>query len=253
MNKLTPAQKETWKPAHLPRHYYPGYVFIPKDGYFQARKIGLKPERVHIDPRFNKTRLLAGEFAQMAACTKLIHTAFCQDNGIKYKPRRLHGLLNTILQQDEVNVCGSRNLLKGDCSLLEEFNFNDQSSLEDVCSLEWDIDLQPETGEVMLQLPSFVPEYYFRPPAGISHARILLLSASFNFVQMNYTMATSKTSLIPMKRIHFPATVLRTKNQPQAGHLLITALGIKWYATGRDRSLLYPAAIPGPLTVVAVL
>ena len=251
MKKLTPAQKETWKPAHLPRHYYPGYVFIPKNGYFQARKIGLTAERVHRDPRFHKTRLLAKEFAQLAVYAKLIRAACCTGTTIKCNAYRLQGLLNRILQQDEAHICGSRKLLNGDLSLLEGFNFNQQALMEETCKIDWEFSEGPEANQVVVQLPSFVPEYFILPPAGIQYCRIYLISAILNLDQTTYTTIMDRTSLIPLKRMHVATTELTVQNTAAAGLLTITALGITWYEHQNGYAKLMPSSTPGPLTIIS--
>jgi hypothetical protein len=252
MKKLTPAQKEKWKPAHLPRHYYPGYVFIPKNGYFQARKIGLKADRVHRDPRFYKTRLLAKEFAQMAAHAKLIRTAFCTGTTIKGNAHRLHGLLNRILQEDESNICGNRKLLNGNLELLEGFNLNEKCAFQEACKMEWDMGFRPSSKQIVLTIPSFVPEYFILPPQGVSHCRIYMTTAVFDLDQNSYTTETGRTTLIPIKRIHFKATELVTSFTPGEGLLAITVLGISWYTTSTASAKLLPSSIPGPLAIMSV-
>jgi hypothetical protein len=251
MNKHCHTAQQTSRRTHLPRHYYPGYVFIPKEGYFQARKIGLTAKRVSYDPLFHKTRLLAHEFAQLAAQAKLIRQAFCTPAGIKDKPHRLQSLLLQALQQDEKNIYGCRNLFNGNLHVLEDYNFNKQALLQDICAMEWELTYQATTKQFQLQLPSFVPLYFIQPPSGSTHCRIYLTTAVFDFQQYTYSIHTSRTSLIPLRRIHFPATTLTTPAEAIAGSLSITALGITWYAAVENNHRIIPAPIPGPLAIVA--
>lgn len=251
MKKLTPAQKETWKPAHLPRHYYPGYVFIPKKGYFHARKIGLTAERVRIDPRFHKTRLLAKEFAELAAYVKLIRAALSTVTVIKNNAR-LHGLLNRALQYDETHCCGSRKLVNGNLEILKGFNLNPKTALEDACKIEWDIVYHPHTRQTTVHIPSFVPEYYISPPEGIHYCRIYVIAANIDIERSSYTTESRKTSLIPLKKIHFPATRLTIPHTVNSGFLGIIALGITWYKSEKESNKLIVSAIPGPMQIIKV-
>lgn len=251
MKKLTPVQKEAWKPKHLPRHYYPGYVFIPKEGYFQARKIGLTADRVHIDPRFHKTRLLAKEFAELAAYVKLIRAALSTVTTIKNNAR-LHGLLNRALQYDETHCCGSRKLVNGNLEILEGFNLNSKTALEDACKIEWDIVHHPLTQQTTVHIPSFVPEYYISPPEGIQYCRIYTIAAYIDIDQSSYTTEIRRTSLIPLKKIHFPAAKLTMPNTAKSGLLGIISLGVTWYELEKENNKLVMSAIPCPLKIVNV-
>jgi hypothetical protein len=242
--KLSYTEKAARNPGHLPRHYYPGYVFIPKEGYFQARKIGLTGGRVRIDPRFHKTRLLAKEFAQSDAWAKLIRAAFQAVTGIKCKKQSLHGLLIRALQHDEVHYYGSRQLQQGDLSLLEGFNFNANLELAQTCKLDWDDYYDSSVKETGVCLPSFVPEYFLFPPVGITHCRIDLVTMAIDLRNNSYDAAIARTSLIPLKRINIPARELKTPYQTGNDIVNITALGLSCYEQQQNGLLPSPPVVP---------
>ncbi len=248
--KLTHAEKEARNPGHLPRHYYPGYVFIPKNGYFQARKVGLTGLRVCRDPRFHKTRLLAKEFARSNTWAKLIRAAFHAATGIKCNKQSIHGLLIRALQQDENNIYGSRQLQLGDLSLLEGFNFNAKLPLEDTCKLQYEGAYDPEVQQVSISLPSFVPEYFLFPPAPVTHCRICLVTVAIDLLHHAYQAAIARTSLIPLKRIHIPAGELITPYQAHPHIVNFTALGLLCYT--RQGAALLPSPESSSLQVIAI-
>lgn len=242
MKKLTPAQKEAFRPAHLPRHYYPGYAFIPKNGYFQARKIGLQAERVKTDPRFHNTRLIASEFQQVSIDAKLLHQLFCTPLQIKLNRHRLIGTLLKMLQADTHNPPGSRTWVNGDLSLLEGFEFNTHTPLQNTLLLDYDIELRPENTSFQLHLPSFVPACYIKDPPGVDYARIVLMGLTLNLDEKSYNLEMDQTNRFPVKKIHFPGTTLTVNCQEQNQFLTIIALGIQWY----------PQSQPASLAVIAV-
>ena len=249
-HKLTYAEKEARNPAHLPRHYYPGYVFIPKNGYFQARKVGLTGLRVCRDPRFHKTRLLAKEFARSNTWAKLIRAAAYKATGIKCNKQSLHGLLIRALQQDDVNFYGSRQLQLGDLSLLEGFNFNAKLPLEDTCKLQYEGAYDPEVQQVIISLPSFVPEYFLFPPAPVTHCRICLVTIAIDLLNGSYDATIARTSLMPLKRVNIPARELITPCKTLKDTINITALGLSCYRQQKHGL----SASPGcsPLEVIGV-
>ena len=234
---------------HLPRHYYPGHVFIPKNGYYQARRIGLTALRVHRDPLFHKTRLCAQEFAQLARYAKLIRTALCANTNIKANTQRLLGLLNQALQEDDIHIQGSRKLTNAGLEMLEGFNLNPNAAIEQVCKIDGEIIVDPATKQTTVVIPSFVPAYYIQGPAGISHCRIYMVTATLDLDQLLYTSTTEKTSLIPLKRIHIPAVKLVSANNAISTGLTVVALGINWYAPVVGSIKIAPSKIAGPLMI----
>jgi hypothetical protein len=220
---------------HLPRHYYPGHVFIPKEGYYQVRRIGLTAQRVQTDPRFFPTRKQANRFTQLVRCATLIRRALCMYANIK-------GDAPHLLQRlKEIELEGAS---------LQGFNLNRKAHLEEVCKIEAEVAIDEDTGQTIVTLPSFVPAYYLLPPEANTHARLYMITTCINIRNNTYTCFIDHTSLLPLKKIHIPSRkFVSVKGEEET--VTIVAMGINWYAQQAATGKILPSKTPGSLQIIS--
>jgi hypothetical protein len=238
------------KEQHLLRHYYPGHVFIPKDGYFQVRKIGLTGDRVKTDPRFHKTRSLAHTFAAIAQCSRLMRTALCICANIPGDAPRFLQLLHQALEGKKITTPASINWSQVNLDALQGFNLNRKAPFNEICKVEPGIMIDPATAQATVSWPSFVPAHYIQGPAGITHCRLYMITASIDMVQASYTCTINQSSLLPLKKIHIPPRKFISA-KAQKNTLTLVAIGISWYAKQEAKGKVLPAKTPGSLMMIS--
>lgn len=240
------------EPKRLPRKHLPGYVFIPKDGYYQIRKVGLNADRVNTDPNYYYTRLLAAQFAKTARLTKLLLDACSKPLGIKCKANDLTRIIIRALEADTASFLGKRRLLCENLEELHGFEFNEQAHFEETCTLPFSIKLRARAGGMNIEIPSFVPEYYLKAPAGVTHARIWLISVLIDPREFTGTAVTAKTTCFPLKRVHVMANSLAIPPKPKASFVQVSALGIQWYGYTNGQRRLKPSVAPGAAKIINI-
>lgn len=252
MKKKKKALATDRDPKRIPRKHLPGYVFVPKDGYYQVRKAGLTADRVNTDPAFYYTRLLAAQFSTAAKLAHMLLNATSKPLGIKCRINVLTGLIQRGMLADDSNFYGNGTLLPQNLVDLLGFNFNDQAHFNDVCTLPISIRSSAAAGSRELSIPAFVPEHYIQPPAGATHARIWLISASLDPQQRSCERVTTKTTCFPIKRVHVKAQVLDIPPKSKPHFVQVIALGIQWYGCTNGQIRLTASMAPGALTVIDV-
>ncbi|MDF2192363.1 hypothetical protein [Paraflavitalea sp. CAU 1676] len=252
MKKKNNEPKADREPKRLPRKYLPGYAFIPKEGHYDVRKVGLTRDQVKNDPRFYNSRLLAAQFGRAVKFAQALLTACSKPLGIKCKSGQLTGIINRALMADESNIFGSGILMTENLAELIGFEFNETARFEEVCTLPFSINPNTHKGSLSIEVPAFVPAYYLKPPANVSHARIWLMSAILDPIVFTGTLTAAKTTCFPIKRLQVSACSLSIPPKTE-GHLVqVIALGIQWYGYVNGQSRLKESVAPGSLTVIDV-
>lgn len=233
----------------ISKHAIPGFTLLPRDGYYQVRKIGLTAERVKKDPAFKNTRRLAREFATVVKLSKSIAEALLPRTGVKKMAPRLNSALMKAVQADTVHLPGSRNLLYGDWQALQELDLNHQSAFKNACQVQVACHYNPQTWEIKVQLPAMIPAIQMDPPPGFTHYRIL--STIIN-IDAQYIVAQApwqQSTLFPVKAIKLPPVqkIFKINNENQWLNLVV--LFIEWYRQSAAEDKPGWTKMPGPLHI----
>jgi len=201
-----------------------------KDGYFIKQKTNLR-KRIKTDPKFQRTRENAAEFATAARAGKLLRTTFrSMFRGIAdhRMVSRLTKKMIGVLQADLVSDRGLRNITKGDTLLLKDFEFNLENSLNGTLIVKWLPVVDRVTGQVSASIPSFVPCKLIAAPDGATHFMIVSGTAAINFDSRNTDADLKETELMPLGDDPLNAIKLQHAIMPNSKDPIFLLLGIRF-------------------------
>jgi hypothetical protein len=230
----------------------PGYTLIPNGDHHQIRKISLTSERLKTDPAYHITRLHTMEFAMAAKFGKLIRSALLPGTGIKNKAAPLTAVLLKALQADKETPLGQRDFRTADFTSLIGFNCNEEAALGDCLSVDMEVELLHTETQTRCHIPSFMPAQAIHAPEGITHARIIAITAIIDMEQHSFEKQVGKTTIMPLKQIKINRQTITVTWPPGKDQLVIAAVGIKWYQQERTGNKITASRVPGPLSMLKV-
>jgi hypothetical protein len=155
-----------------------------KNGFRAQRRSALDKGTILTDPRYARLRDHMAEFATAGKAGKLVRDYLNQVIG-NCKDRKMSSRLTTILLRavklDKVNPLGQRNVLDGELSLLEKFEFNNSATLVGTLAADISGAIDRVTGQVTVDIGAFVPEESMKYPPAATHYRACIGVAAINF------------------------------------------------------------------------
>lgn len=227
--KILFTHKLCYMPNKKNRKAVPGYTFVPMNGYYKAKKIGISGERVKTDPAYAITRAYATEFGHVAKIAKLIRTGLLNHGQAKKTVAKLTSCLREVLYTDKTNCLGSRTLLQADLSGLIGFEFNKSVPFSLCCRIQFLVKEHSDRQQIIVEVPAFAPFHDFQEPESATNFTI-----NFCLVRINpdegITSSINKTMQgrsfdekeSPACEHSFDATIAKSE-------MLFLAVSIEWY------------------------
>lgn len=226
-----------------------------RDGFMVREKTSLSAKRIATDPAFARTRENGQEFGRAGKTGKLIRSAFSSLLSQTADDRmvsRLHKAIMFAQKADSVSFRGERNIITGDASLLEKFDFNDKSPLGAVLKTQFLADVDRATGEATVTVEAFIPAKNIGAPDGATHFKLLSSAAALNFESGSYLKEGATTPEIELG-LQPQAEINLVQHLPvnSEDHVIIV-LGIEFYQKFNGR--FYPMNNGGSnaMTIVRV-
>ncbi|HNW51594.1 MAG TPA: hypothetical protein PKH79_10970 [Prolixibacteraceae bacterium] len=203
-----------------------------KDGYLARGKGGVDKSRIQSDPAFQRTRENGSEFGRAGSAGRTLRTAFrpmllkTSDSRVT---SRLTQEMTKVIQADATNGRGERNVLDGELELLTGFEFNSSSGLGSTLYVTYTATLSRETGNALVEIPSFVPQNSVAAPQGATHLKFISAAAEINFENGSFNLETSDSPEIVIggqteDAISLTSTLPAASTQP-----LFLVFGIEFY------------------------
>jgi hypothetical protein len=142
---------------------------------------------------------------------------------------RLVQAVMTAQRADSVSDRGERNIINGDASLLERFDFNERSPFSAVFKPPFLADFDRATGEATVNVESFIPAKEINSPDGATHLKLFSATAAINFEYGTFLKANATTQEIALGLEVVPAINLVQQLLPNAEDYLIIVLGVEFY------------------------
>ncbi len=173
-------------------------IYRKRNGeYGLRRKGGPTAKRFAKDPNYAQARINTSEFGQAAKGSALIRRAF-RTMMPKVANDELHSRLTKVCKEvinsDSDHPRGSRMLMNGDLSLLNNFNFSTEGRFGLIVRLPLRHTVDRSAGTVRVSLPAFAPADMIRFPKHASHARLKLGVAMMNFDKETFTFESACSS-----------------------------------------------------------
>ena len=206
-------------------------IFYQTDyGYAVKRAGGNDRNRIKNDPCFVRTRESNSEFAEAMKCVKLFRAAFSDvireiaDGSIT---RRLSSLFIKLIQQDNVNVRGSRKLQPIAVTAFEGFEFNKQTSLLPTLKVLVSPLIDRSSGSLSVEVGVLSPAAIIASPPGATHFLLTTTAAELDFNDHKFISRTLSSEPIPVDTPHQDAITFAS-NFTGSTRPLFVAFGINF-------------------------
>jgi len=203
-----------------------------KDGFMAKEKGSLDAARIATDPAFQRTRENGAEFGRAGKAGRYLRTALrslLQNVADSRMIARLVKEMMKVIKADETNPRGFRNVIDGEAEFLKGFDFNANSKLNTTLYAPFTGVINRATGQLSIDLPSFIPVNMVAAPNGTTHFKIVSAGAEIDFEQGVYVADVKTTASLPWNAtataaINLSNSVLAASTKP-----LFLVLGIEFY------------------------
>jgi hypothetical protein len=226
-----------------------------QDGHLAREKGGIDANRIKNDPAFQRTRENGSEFGRAGQAGKLLRTALrplLLKSADGRMVSRLTQAMVKVIQADLVSDRGLRNVIDGEAELLFGFEFNIRGKLGTSLFAPFVGAIDRVTGDITVDLASFVPSNMIAAPSGTTHYKIISAGAEVDFEAETFVVSTSETAILP-----WDATATAAINQvnavtPASTKPLFLALGVEFYQEINGQMYPLKNGAFNPLAIVKV-
>lgn len=203
-----------------------------KDGYSARKKGGIDGNRIKNDPSFIRTRENGEEFGRAGAASKVIRTAlrsFIKVGADSRMTGRLTKTMLTVIKADAVSVRGKRNVIDGEVEFMKGFEFNNNGKLTDTLLAPFTPVIDRATGNMTVEVTSFVPQDMLNKPEGATHYRLISVAFEANFEAKSVKVVSMESAFMIIGPQVEPAlTLTNTLGAGTASPLFLT-FGIEFF------------------------
>lgn len=171
-----------------------------KDGHLAREKGGIPADRIANDPKFQRTRENGAEFGRAGKAGKVLRNAIrvlLQNAKDSRVVSRLTTEMVKVIQEDQTNPRGLRNVIDGEAELLQGFDFNLNAKLGNTLYAPYTATIDRVTGDITVNLASFIPSEMIAAPGGTTHFKIVSAGAEIDFENEIYTVDKNETAQLP--------------------------------------------------------
>jgi len=225
------------------------------DGYLLREKGGIDGKRIATDPAFQRTRENGSEFGRAGKSGKVLRKAFrplIQMGSDSRMVSRLVRSMMRVIKTDTSNPRGERNLMNGDLSILNGFDFNIKGKLGTTFFASFDVNMDRASGEMSIDIAPFVPIEMISIPEGASHYKIMSGAAAIDFNEEVYEMVHTATAEQPLDGVLTSA--LNHNHELTAGSELplFLVLGIAFFQEVNGEMYVLRNGAFNPLSIVGI-
>jgi hypothetical protein len=226
-----------------------------KDGHLAREKGGIDASRIANDPAFQRTRENGSEFGRAGKAGKTLRTALrtlLLNSADSRMVSRLTQTMVKVIQADLTNERGLRNIIDGEAELLVGFEFNIGGKLGTTLFAPFVGAIDRVTGEITVDLASFIPANMIAAPSGTTHFKIISAGAEIDFEAEVFVTTNSETAILPWDMT--PTVAINHLNAvtPNSTKPLFLALGVEFYQEVNGRMYPLKNGSYNPLALVQV-
>ena len=226
-----------------------------QDGHLAREKGGIDASRIKNDPAFQRTRENGSEFGRAGKAGKILRTALralLLNSADGRMVSRLTQQMVKVIQADITSVRGLRNVIDGEAELLLGFEFNIRGKLGTSLFAPFVGVIDRATGEITVDLASFIPSNMIVAAAGTTHFKIISAGAEVDFEAETFVATNSETAILPWDVTPTAAISHTNLVTPNSTKPLFLALGVEFYQ--QVNGTMYPLknGAYNPLSLVKV-
>ena len=207
--------------------------FYKSEGEYLARtKGGVDGERIKKDPAFARTRENGAEFGRAGKAGKLLRSALktpIAQSADKKVSSRLTSQMVKVIQADVTNGRGERNVVDGDLNLLQGFEFNAATSLDEVMKAAYTVGFDRVSGLAAIAIQFEDPSLELQQVEGATQARFTVGLAAVNFETGDYEVDVVHSESVEIAskaavQVDIEAGISANSEQP-----VFLVLGVEYY------------------------
>ena len=226
-----------------------------QDGHLAREKGGIDASRIKNDPAFQRTRENGSEFGRAGKAGKILRTslrALLINTADGRMVSRLTQKMVEVIQADVTSVRGLRNVIDGEAELLAGFEFNIRGKLGTSLFAPFVGAIDRVTGEITVDLASFIPTIMIAAPSGTTHFKIISAGAEIDFETETFVEAHSETAILPWDAVATVAINQVNAVTPASTKPLFLALGVEFYQEVNGQMYPLKNGAYNPLALVQV-
>lgn len=203
-----------------------------KDGYLAREKGGVPADRIKNDPAFQRTRENGSEFGRAGKSGKVLRNsirALLQNSSDSRMVSRLTQQMVKVIQMDETNPRGQRNVIDGEAELIQGFDFNINGKLGNTLYVPITSTLDRVTGAATVDIATFTPMVDIAAPGGTTHSKLVSAGMEIDFENETFNTATSETAILPWDNVQSAAVNLDNALTANSTKPLFLVLGVEFY------------------------
>ena len=226
-----------------------------KDGHLAREKGGIDASRIASDPAFQRTRENGSEFGRAGKAGKILRTslrALLLNSADGRMVSRLTQQMVKVIQADVTSLRGLRNVIDGEAELLAGFEFNIRGKLGTSLFAPFVGAIDRVTGDITVDIDSFVPANMIAAPSGTTHFKIISAGAEIDFEAETFVEAHSETAILPWDAVATVAINQVNAVTPNSTKPLFLALGVEFYQEVNGQMYALKNGAYNPLALVQV-
>ena len=139
---------------------------------------------------------LAEQARQVKLCELALRTLLLNSADSRMVSRLTQTMVK-VIQADLTNERGLRNVIDGEAELLRGFEFNIGGKLGTTLFAPFVGAIDRVSGEITVDLDSFIPANMIAAPSGTTHFKIISAGAEIDFEAETFVTANSETAILP--------------------------------------------------------
>lgn len=226
-----------------------------QDGHLAREKGGIDASRIATDPAFQRTRENGSEFGRAGKAGKMLRTALRPlliNTADSRMVSRLTQAMVKVIQADTTSERGLRNVIDGEAELLLGFEFNIRGKLGSTLFAPFEANIDRVSGEITVDIESFVPANMIAAPGGTTHYKIISGGAEIDFEAETYVIATSETAISPWDGVATASINLENLVTANSTKPLFLALGVEFFQEINGQMYSLKNGAYNPLSIVKV-
>ncbi|KIA86491.1 hypothetical protein [Flavobacterium sp. AED] len=226
-----------------------------QDGHLAREKGGIDASRIKNDPAFQRTRENGAEFGRAGKAGKILRTALRAvliNSADGRMVSRLTQQMVKVIQADVTSVRGLRNIIDGEAELLSGFEFNIRGKLGTSLFAPFVGTIDRATGDISVDLASFIPTNMIIAPSGSTHFKIISAGAEIDFEAETFVVTNSETAILPWDTAPTVAISQTNPVTPGSTKPLFLALGVEFYQEVNGQMYSLKNGSYNPLALVQV-
>lgn len=134
-----------------------------------------------------------------------------------------------VIQMDETNPRGQRNVIDGEAELIHGFDFNINGKLGNTLYVPINSTLDRVTGAATVDIAAFTPSVDIAAPGGTTHFKLVSAGMEIDFENETFNTASSETAILPWDNVQSAAVNLDNALTANSTKPLFLVLGVEFY------------------------